>query len=133
MRKDYALLDRKIKEEYVDYIKKHKAIPSQSYIAEVCGTTQVTVSKHLNNIDLSELIRPFKIFGDEVLMGLSARASKGDAQAAKLFFALVYDWTEKQEVKGELKMKAEIKNISVLKVIEKYEKALDEIRDEEST
>ena len=34
-------------------------------------------------------------------MGLRYKASKGDAQAAKLFFMLVYDWSEKTEHKVE--------------------------------
>jgi predicted transcriptional regulator len=97
MRKDYALLDQKIKAAYVAAIKATKEIPTETYIAEVCGTSQQTVSKHLTNINLDELVRPFKIFGNDVLMGLRNRASKGDAQAAKLFFALVYDWNEKIE------------------------------------
>ena len=101
MRKDYALLDQKIKNAYVEHIKATKEIPTEAYIAEVCGTSQQTVSKHITNINLSEIIRPFKIFGDDVLMGLRNRASKGDAQAAKLFFALVYDWAEKSEHKVE--------------------------------
>jgi hypothetical protein len=109
MRKDYALLDQKIKAAYVAAIKDTKEIPTETYIAEVCGTSQQTVSKHLTNINLDELVRPFKIFGNDVLMGLRNRASKGDAQAAKLFFMLVFDYSEKTEVehKGELKVKFE--------------------------
>jgi hypothetical protein len=39
-------------------------------------------------------------------MGLRNRASKGDAQAAKLFFALVYDWSERteQKITGDIKL-----------------------------
>lgn len=127
MRKDYALLDQKIKNAYVEHIKATKEIPTEAYIAEVCGTSQQTVSKHITNINLDELVRPFKIFGDDVLMGLRNRASKGDAQAAKLFFALVYDWVEKHEVKGDLKVKAEVKVMSLQDTVKKYEKALNEI------
>ena len=101
MRKDYALLDQKIKAAYISCIEETKQIPTEMHIAEICGTTQATVSKHLNAIDLSELISPFKIFGNDVLLGLRDRAYKGDAQAAKLFFMLVYDWTEKTEKKIE--------------------------------
>lgn len=106
MRKDYALLDQKIKAAYVTAIKDTKEIPTETYIAKVCGTSQQTVSKHLTNINLDELVRPFKIFGDDVLMGLRNRASKGDAQAAKLFFALVYDWSERteQKITGDIKL-----------------------------
>jgi len=97
MRKDYALLDQKIKAAYVDYIKQNKEIPTEDYIAGVCGTSQTTVSKHLAKTNLDDIIPTFKIFGNNVLMGLMTRASKGDAQAAKLFFALVFDYKEKSE------------------------------------
>jgi hypothetical protein len=97
MRKDYALLDQKIKNAYVEHIKATKEIPTEAQIAKICGTTQATVSKHITNINLDELVRPFKIFGNDVLLGLRNRAAKGDAQAAKLFFALVYDYSEKIE------------------------------------
>jgi hypothetical protein len=106
MRKDYALLDQKIKAAYVAAIKDTKKIPSEAHIAEICGTSQQTVSKHLTNINLDELVRPFKIFGNDVLMGLRNRASKGDAQAAKLFFMLVFDYSEKteQKITGDIKL-----------------------------
>lgn len=97
MRKDYALLDQKIKAAYVEHLKQTKEIPTEAYIAKVCNTTQATVSKHLTGIDISDLVQPFKIFGSDVLLGLRNRAVKGDAQAAKLFLALVWGWNEKQE------------------------------------
>ena len=98
MRKDFLLLNQQIKDAYVDYIKKYKRIPTQIQVAEICGVSQVTVSKHFTKINLNDLIQPFKIYGDDVPMGLRAKAVKGDAQAAKLFFMLVYDWNEKKEV-----------------------------------
>ena len=109
MRKDFLLLNQRIKDAYREYIKEHKQIPTQTQVADICGVTQVTVSKHFTKIDLSEIVRPFKIFGDDILMGLRAKAMKGDAAAAKLYFMLVYDWNEKQEIehKGELKVKYE--------------------------
>ena len=131
MRKDYALLDQKIKNAYVEHIKATKEIPTEAYIAEVCGTSQQTVSKHITNINLSEIIRPFKIFGNEVLMGLMKKAAKGDAQAAKLFFALVYDYNEKQEIKGNIQVRAEVKTLSAEEVIKKYGEAFNEIEGEE--
>jgi len=97
MRKDFVFLNEKIKNAYKEYITKHKQIPSQMQVAKMCNTTQATISRHFTKIDLSELVQPFKIFGDDILMGLRYKASKGDAQAAKLFFMLVYDWSEKTE------------------------------------
>jgi transcription initiation factor TFIIIB Brf1 subunit/transcription initiation factor TFIIB len=106
MRKDFLLLNQRIKDAYREYIKEHKQIPTQTQVAEICGVTQVTISKHFTKIDLSELVSPFKIFGDDILMGLRGKAMKGDAQAAKLFFMLVYDWQEKTELKhtGDIKL-----------------------------
>ena len=101
MRRDFLMLNQKIKDAYIEYIKEHKRIPTQTQVAEMCGVTQITISRHFTKIDLNELIQPFKIFGDDILMGLRYKASKGDAQAAKLFFMLVYDWSEKTEHKVE--------------------------------
>lgn len=101
MRRDFLLLNQKIKDAYREYIKANKQIPTQVQVAEICGVTQVTISRHFTKIDLNELIQPFKIFGDDILMGLRGKAMKGDAHAAKLFFALVYDWAEKSEHKVE--------------------------------
>ena len=106
MRKDFLLLNQQIKDAYREYIKEHKQIPTQTQVAEICGVSQVTVSKHFTKIDLSELVKPFKIFGDDILMGLRGKAMKGDAQAAKLYFMLVYDWSEKTEhmLTGDIKL-----------------------------
>lgn len=103
MRKDFLILNQRIKEAYREYIKEHKQIPSQTQVAKICDVTQATISKHFTKIDLNELVQPFKIFGDDILMGLRQKASKGDAQAAKLFFMLVYDWNEKHEIIGDVK------------------------------
>lgn len=127
MRKDFLLLNQRIKDAYRDYIKKHKQIPTQTQVAEICGVTQLTISRHFTKIDLSEIVKPFKIFGDDILMGLRYKASKGDAQAAKLFFMLVYDWNEKQELKGELKVKAELKVVNIEETIKKYERVLNKL------
>lgn len=103
--KDYILTDERIKEAYIDYIKTHERMPTQQRVADICNISRKTVNVHLNNIDLHEIIQPFKIFGGNVLMGLRNKASKGDAQAAKLFFMLVYDYSEKQEHKIDSSVK----------------------------
>lgn len=130
MRKDFLILNQRIKEAYKDYIKEHKQIPSQTQVAKICDVTQATISKHFTKIDLSGIVKPFKIFGDDILMGLRGKAMKGDAAAAKLYFMLVYDWSEKQEIKGELKLKAEVKVVSIEDTIKKYKKVLDKISEE---
>lgn len=109
---DYRQTDEAIKNAYMDILKIQRRMPSQSEIAKIVGVTRETVNHHLNSIDLSKLAQPFKIFGNEVLMGLSKKASEGDVQAAKLFFMLIYDWNEKteQKIEGELKVKFEFVN-----------------------
>ena len=133
MRKDYALIDEKIKNSYIEYIKTNKGkIPTEAHIAEVCGLTQATVSHHLVKTNLEEQAKPFKVFGQDVLLGLRNRAIKGDAQAAKLFFALVFDYNEKHDVEGELKIKAEVKTLNAKEVIDKYGKNFDRLKEEKN-
>lgn len=129
MRKDFVLLNQRIKDTYREYIKEHKQIPTQTQVAEICGVSQITISRHFTKIDLNDLVQPFKIFGDDVLMGLRIKAMKGDAAAAKLYFMLVYDWNDKYELKAEVEHKGEVKLISVKDTIKKYERALDEIEE----
>jgi predicted transcriptional regulator len=100
-----------IKKAYIDYLKKYKIMPSQSTVAEITGLTQTTVSMHLKDTNLSEITAQFKILGESVLVGLQRRASEGDAAAAKLFMFLVFDKTERQELKVDVnaKVKADVK------------------------
>ena len=109
MRKDYILTDQKIKNAYVDIIKAEKRIPTQEKVAKLCGISRDTVSRHLNRIDLAELVQPFRIFGNDVLMGLRNKAITGDVQAAKLFFMLIYDWNEKTALDVSVKQIQPIK------------------------
>ena len=109
--RDYQQTEEAIKKAYMDTIKTQKRMPSQSEVAKIVGVTRETVNHHLNSIDLSKLVQPYRLFGNEVLIGLMKKASGGDTQAAKLFFMLIYDWSEKQEIehKGELKTIIEVR------------------------
>jgi len=111
MRKDYILTDEQIKKAYKDIIKTEKRIPTQQEVADRCKICRDTVIKHLNKINLQDLMQPFKVFGNEVLIGLFKKAAAGDVQAIKLYFMLIYDWSEKQEVehKGEIKTVIEVR------------------------
>ena len=108
---DYRQIDEAIKKAYTDILKTQKRMPSQNEVAKIIGVTRETVNHHLNTIDLSKLVQPYKLFGNEVLIGLSKKASEGDVQAAKLFFMLIYDWSEKQKIEheGELKTVIEVR------------------------
>ena len=109
--RDYQQTEEAIKKAYMGVIKEHKRMPSQGEVAKIVGVSRVTVNKHLNSIDLSKLVQPYRLFGNEVLTGLMKKASGGDTQAAKLFFMLIYDWSEKQEVehRGEIKTILEVR------------------------
>lgn len=111
MKRDYKATDIAIKKAYTDILKAEKRMPSQSEVAGIIGVSRETVNKHLGNIDLSKLVQPYRLFGNEVLVGLMKKASEGDTQAAKLFFMLIYDWSEKQQVehKGEVKTIIEVR------------------------
>lgn len=100
-KRDYKATDIAIKNAYKEFIKAHETMPTQQQIADICDINRKTVGIHLNKIDLHEIIQPFKIFGDSVLMGLRNRAAKGDPAAIKLFMMLIYDWNEKVEHKVE--------------------------------
>jgi len=99
-------------------------MPSQAEVAMLCDVTRETVNRHLRHIDLHDLAEPFKLFGNEVLSGLLKKAVTGDERAARLFLALVFDWSEKQRVEHEGEVK------TILEV--RYEKDKDEEKDKEN-
>lgn len=80
-------------------------MPSQIEVGKNIGLTQTTISMHLNSIELTELVDPFKFFGDNVMVGLMQKAEEGDPMAIKLFFNVVYGWAEKKNVE----LKADVK------------------------
>ena len=104
-RKDYQAVDNQIKQTYFDYIKEHKKLPTQQKVADILSITLRTVNKHLMAYKLEDIVPQFKQFAPEVIFGLMNRAMKGESKAAKLFFHLVYDWSEKQDINlhGDLK------------------------------
>ncbi len=65
-------------------------IPSQEEIASECGLSRATVQRHLKDMDLSGIAKPFRALADTVLLGLVNKAVKGDANAAKLYFKLTF-------------------------------------------
>jgi predicted transcriptional regulator len=106
VRNDYARVDRAIKNAYVSILQEEKRMPTQQEVANICEIAEKTVRRHLDNITLADIGQPFKIFGEDVLYGLCEKAKTGDAQAAKLLFALLFDWTEKteQKITGDIKL-----------------------------
>ena len=105
MKADYILMDERIKKAYKDIIKAQKRIPTQQEVAKKCDISAKTVERHLKRINLRDLIQPFRVFGNEVLIGLFKKAAEGDVQAIKLYFMLIYDWSEKTEQKIDTELK----------------------------
>lgn len=107
----YKLMDERIKAAYEEIIKAEKRIPTQAEVAKKCGIAERTVHRHLQRINLTDLVQPYRILGNKVLSGLFTAAVGGNVQAMKLYFLLIYDWVEKVEVKntGESKVVIEVK------------------------
>ncbi|MCK4527900.1 hypothetical protein KAW18_11060 [candidate division WOR-3 bacterium] len=107
----YKILDERIKEAYKSIIKAEKRIPTQAEVAKRCDIAERTVIRHLEQINLTELVQPYRVLGNEVLSGLFKEAVGGNVSAMKLYFMLIYDWSEKQEVehKGEIKTVIEVR------------------------
>jgi hypothetical protein len=96
-RHDYIQTDELIKAAYLELIKTRKRMPTQEEVAKECNLARKTVNLHLNRTNLSVLRKPYKVFGNNVLLSLYSKAVKGDVQAIKLFLSLIYDWNEKSE------------------------------------
>ena len=106
---DWRKNDALIRAEYTRALKETHRMPTQAKVAEVCGLTEKTVNTHLHAVDFNELIKPFKLFGSNVLQGLAEKAEAGDAAASRLFFFLVFDKVERKEIKAEVNAAVKVK------------------------
>lgn len=127
--KKFIQTDEMIKNAYIEYIKLHSTMPTQQEIADKCGIGRKTVWLHLHDLNIDDIVEPFKIFGPAVLMGLVNRAKKGDARAVDLYMKLAYKFTEKHEIKADIEatVKHEHKREETVK---KYAKIFDKITEE---
>lgn len=116
-----------IKAEYLRILKEERRMPSQLEVGKNLGITQTTISMHLNSIDLTELIDPFKFFGDSVLVSLMERAEAGSEPAAKLFFNIIYDWAEKKQVTADVEVNAVVTGDIKLKLSDKKAKLIADV------
>lgn len=105
----YYKNDAIIRAEYTRVLKQTHHMPTQAQIAEKCGVTEKTVNTHLNAINFNDLIKPFKLFGSDVLQGLKEKAESGDAAASRLYFFLVFDKVERKEIKADVKADVKVK------------------------
>ena len=107
----YKMLDEQIRAAYIRIIKAEKRIPSKAEVSKECNVAERTIQRHLEQISLTNLVQPYRILGNEVLSGLFKEAVGGNVSAMKLYFMLIYDWSEKQEIehKGEIKTVIEVR------------------------
>jgi hypothetical protein len=91
-----------IKAAYMKVLKEQKCMPTLIEVGEMCHISSETVRQHLKDIDINDLIEPFKLMGSNVLQGLTERAEAGDAAAARLFFFLIFDKVERKEIKADV-------------------------------
>lgn len=107
----YKMLDEQIRAAYIRVIKAQKRIPSKAEVAKECNVAERTIQRHLEQISLTNLVQPYKVLGNEVLSGLFKEAVGGNVQAMKLYFMLIFEWAEKQEMehKGEVKTVIEVR------------------------
>ena len=115
----YKMLDELIRAAYIRIIKAERRIPSKAEVGKECNVAERTIRRHLEQITLTNLVQPYKVLGDEVLNGLFKEAVSGNVSAMKLYFMLMFDWNEKQEIehKGEVTTVIEVR----------YEEAKDEV------
>ena len=90
-RTDWETNHAKIRDAMLTLIDRKKGkLPSQEEIATECNLSRATVQRHLKQMDLSTIAKPFRALADTVLLGLANKAVKGDANAAKLYFQLTF-------------------------------------------
>jgi hypothetical protein len=110
---DWRKNDALIRNVYTEELKKSKRMPTQARVAEICGITEKTVNTHLHSVDFNELIKPFKLYGSDVLQGLAEKAKEGDPAAIRLFMFLVFDKVERKDiianVEATVKVKKDVK------------------------
>lgn len=90
-RSDWEQNHAKIRDAMLELIaEKRGKIPSQEEIAVRSALSRVTVQRHMKEMELSKIAKPFRALADSVLLGLANRAVKGDTAAAKLYFKLTF-------------------------------------------
>lgn len=96
VRTDYVLNHVKITEAFNNYINEHNRFPSNVELGELTGYSEKTIRKHLADRGLQDYLEPAKLLAGNVLLGLVKRAvDTGSPSATKLYFQLVFGWSDK--------------------------------------
>lgn len=91
VRTDWEQNHAKIREAMLELLaEKRGRIPSQDEIAKRSGLSRTTVQRHMREMELTRIAKPFRALADTVLLGLANRAVKGDTAAARLYFKLTF-------------------------------------------
>jgi hypothetical protein len=80
--------------------------PNRGQLSEICGITDQGLRKHFSPADLSEIERQgldlrrtrYIKQAANIDAALMRKAEEGDAQAAKLFYQRIENWSEKTKV-----------------------------------
>jgi AraC-like DNA-binding protein len=101
-RTDWEMNHSRIRDAMLTLIDRNRGtIPSQDEIAKECKLSRPTVQRHLKEMELTDIAKPFRALADAVLLGLANKAVRGDTNAAKLYFKLTFGENASGDLKGE--------------------------------
>lgn len=89
---------------FFEIVDQKKRRPTGRELATATGLTEETISRHLRESTLAEVALPYKSMADNVLLKMTQEALKGSYQDRKLYWQIIWKWTERFQV--------DVKNIS---------------------
>jgi DNA-binding transcriptional regulator YhcF (GntR family) len=93
-RADWAANQELISNAAMELLEKEKRVPSNAELARITGLDEHTVSKHIDELTLEKIAKPYRVYAGKVMTGLTAQSAKGDPAAVKLWNQLVMAWKE---------------------------------------
>jgi hypothetical protein len=90
----------KLTHAYLDIVKETKTVPTLKELKEKTGISFNIISKHLREMDLDRLTTAssHKLLANNIIMGLASKGASGDPFAAKLYFQIMFGFSEKSAV-----------------------------------
>ena len=74
------------------YIEKNGKMPSMVELSASTGISRQTISKHLDDLSLTNSIKKYRLMSDQVMDSMLRACDQGNAQAMKLYYQLVWSW-----------------------------------------
>jgi hypothetical protein len=106
MRKDKEAHLIAINKFVTDFIRMNKKLPSQTDVARNVGLSRKSICSLIREIDLGEIAGTHitRIKTNEFLSAIFDQGMRGNVQSSKLWLQLVYQWSERLDVKhsGEI-------------------------------